>query len=286
MTKRVQLLLGGFALLFPLFFFKELVLPHFPQNKGGVMSSVRLLLFQLIFLLFLNLGFGTTTNLIRKPLPNLPIPTPPPLLPTNETCFEYELENECSSLLSDVDVNSTIQEILFDSISWNVSDVRMIPSDCRRPLLWFVCGLVFPRCPSETVEQQICRQVEGCRQVNERCESFGLSFDCLFPSLEIRMMRKWEMNVQQEFSKKLKKQQKMESKWKRVWEKKKKQLNAAQIHLLWILKGNVLLSVYNMSMESDLKEPFESHYPSCFGLVLYFFLLHKFLFLQSRLLKG
>ena len=139
-----------------------------------------------VVLLFFNLNFIATTNL-RKPIPNLPIPSPPPPSPpqnANETCFEYELENECSSLLNNVNVNSTIQHILFDSISLNVSDVRMIPSDCRRPLLWFVCGLMFPRCPSETIEEQFCRQVEGCHQVNEICEPFDLSFDCLFPSFE------------------------------------------------------------------------------------------------------
>ena len=106
--------------------------------------------------------------------------------------------------------------------------------------------MVFPRCPSQTIEEQLCRQTEGCLQVNERCESYNLSFDCLFPSL-------LEANVRGEFQKKLKKQQKVESKWNHVWEKKKKQLNVVQIHLLLILKGNVLLNVHNIRMGKDMK---------------------------------
>ena len=108
----------------------------------------------------------------------------PSLLNQTTACFEYELENECSSLLDySVNANATTQFFLFDLVSLNISDIRMLPSTCRRPLLWYACGQLFPPCPLESEEEILCRQFEGCRQVKEICDESGFELDC--PSFSI-----------------------------------------------------------------------------------------------------
>ena len=130
-----------------------------------------MLLFFILFLSFQGLFVAKIAS----------VPRGTPIIP----CFEYELQNECSSFLSFVFVNSSVQEAIFESFSLNISDVRMISATCRRPLLWYACGLLFPRCPNlETEEEQFCQQVEGCHQVNDRCEKFGITFDCVFPPFD------------------------------------------------------------------------------------------------------
>ena len=98
---------------------------------------------------------------------------------TNSTCFEYTLENECSTLVGMVDTSESFQQVVFNAISLNISDVRMLPRDCRRPILWYLCGLVFPPCPPESEAEQECRLIEGCLQVSALCEDY-LTIECPF----------------------------------------------------------------------------------------------------------
>ena len=148
-------------------FWKKIVFQNFGPFYFPFSPRVMVLLF---FLFLLSLKFNVVSNQLFS-APSVP-------------CFEYELQNECSSLLSDVRENRTIQEILFEAIDLDVSDIRMIPSSCRRPLLWYLCGSVFLSCPPETEEEIFCRQVEGCIQVSERCEDYNLSLGCPFSPYE------------------------------------------------------------------------------------------------------
>ena len=59
-------------------------------------------------------------------------------------CVEYILENECGSVLGNVTIEENEQENYFEeSVSLNVSDVRMIPHHCRRKYLSYYCKLMF-----------------------------------------------------------------------------------------------------------------------------------------------
>jgi len=98
---------------------------------------------------------------------------------TDSICFPFVLQNECTSVVSSngVPFDPELQRIIFEFLAPTISDIRMVLSQCRRPLLWYLCGLSFPPC-YETDEQRICRETEGCRQVDELCSEFTLSLGC------------------------------------------------------------------------------------------------------------
>ena len=123
-------------------------------------------------------------NPIRPIAPPSSTPTPTPTFqipPSPPPCFDYQLENECSTFVNNqVVLDKPLQEAIFNFISLNVSDIRLLPFECRRPLLWYLCGSAFPPCPRESEEERLCWQIEGCHQVSEACDDF-FSLDC--PSL-------------------------------------------------------------------------------------------------------
>jgi len=67
-----------------------------------------------------------------------------------QTCEPYVLYNECTGLvgpLVDIPEEFTSQQEYFDNaLALSVSDLRMLPPSCRRPLVWFLCNIGFHTC--------------------------------------------------------------------------------------------------------------------------------------------
>mmetsp|Transcript_20782 Transcript_20782/g.32442 ORF Transcript_20782/g.32442 Transcript_20782/m.32442 type:complete len:549 (-) Transcript_20782:107-1753(-) len=90
--------------------------------------------------------------------------------------YRYVLDNECSPTLygQRIAVPPEQQQLFFDFIAVNISDIRMYPADCRRPALWLLCSLVFPAVVDETDDACVVG-IEECEFTSEQC--FGL-LDC------------------------------------------------------------------------------------------------------------
>ena len=70
-----------------------------------------------------------------------------------------------------------LKEQTFTAISLPVSDTRMLPPPCRRPLLWLLCLLSFPSIDNSCIITQ-----QDCEYVLEECEE-EIPFNCsIFPS--------------------------------------------------------------------------------------------------------
>ena len=99
---------------------------------------------------------------------------------TEVGCFQYVLENECTTVVGNVSIEEKEQQHFFDErVSLIVSDVRMQPDDCRRPFLSFYCQLMFGTfsCESSSLEEQHCLEEQYCLQVADAC-SGHFEFNC------------------------------------------------------------------------------------------------------------
>ena len=92
----------------------------------------------------------------------------------NSFCFEYRLNNECSQVVDDTNVPEESQEDVWALIEMQISDIRMLPADCRRPLIWFTCATVFGECGRDRNETDLDMSV--CEEVNDSCG--GNLLDC------------------------------------------------------------------------------------------------------------
>ena len=91
---------------------------------------------------------------------------------SDDLCFEYTLQNECTSVLGTVLVDQEEQQDFFlENVSLTVSNVRMFGSDCRRQFLSYYCQLMFGGfvCESSSSEEQLCLEEQYCFQVSESC---------------------------------------------------------------------------------------------------------------------
>lgn len=61
-------------------------------------------------------------------------------------CFSYQLQNECQNVVNYTSLTPEKQLQVFESLKWNISDIRMFPASCRRAILWCWCGSFIPSC--------------------------------------------------------------------------------------------------------------------------------------------
>eukprot|EP00009_Paramoeba_aestuarina_P007469 CAMPEP_0201518106 /NCGR_PEP_ID=MMETSP0161_2-20130828/9020_1 /ASSEMBLY_ACC=CAM_ASM_000251 /TAXON_ID=180227 /ORGANISM="Neoparamoeba aestuarina, Strain SoJaBio B1-5/56/2" /LENGTH=193 /DNA_ID=CAMNT_0047915779 /DNA_START=119 /DNA_END=697 /DNA_ORIENTATION=+ len=97
-----------------------------------------------------------------------------------EEGYDYALENECTQNLQHELLFSPLeQEIVWYNLSLFISDLRMVPEHCRRPLAWLLCVSSFPSSPPTACF--VTRR--DCEFVIDSCEDFGVDIDCanLFP---------------------------------------------------------------------------------------------------------
>lgn len=101
-------------------------------------------------------------------------------------CVPFTLNNtECSFLNRTTYYNifNIPESILFDYISLQISDVRMIqPLECRRALIWYICSQAFPICgdigPCST-------DYDSCMQINDACNGV-FSLNCSSDNCNIK----------------------------------------------------------------------------------------------------
>jgi hypothetical protein len=85
-------------------------------------------------------------------------------------CSNYVLQNECTDVIVDsVELSEEVQPILFNILSLPISDVRMIPSSCRRPLLSFLCNYYFVGSCSNSTGFGCIPLQSICEEVNTVC---------------------------------------------------------------------------------------------------------------------
>jgi hypothetical protein len=104
-------------------------------------------------------------------------------------CYNYTLDNECSFVVgSSVETSPEYQEDLFSSFALNVSDIRMVPSICRRTVLWFYCNLIFKGyCEDDDFDNLGVSESSGCipnryscDQMNDDCSVGIVNCDLLY----------------------------------------------------------------------------------------------------------
>ena len=93
----------------------------------------------------------------------------------DEFCFSFQLENECSEVIQRTFIPKEEQENEWKQIEMQISDIRMLNYDCRRPLVWFLCSSVFGECGSEN-QTDTDINPSLCEEVNEECG--GDILDC------------------------------------------------------------------------------------------------------------
>ena len=95
-------------------------------------------------------------------------------------CQPFRLnETECYYVLGNEPVLALpfrpSQEQLWDEMKMQVSDSRMLPSSCRRGLLWFACTATYLPCR----EGAVCPpSMSACEEVNLSCVPYGIELNC------------------------------------------------------------------------------------------------------------